>query len=188
MQMVDALTAVFSGVDDGTITTFQAQQVGNFRNRQQQMRAEVGVLRSQLTQGHHRLFGNQQNVYRGLRVNIPKSEAAVVFIDDVRWYFTVDDLQKNRQYGLHGENRARPENGLMAGIVNVDRFECNRRPDIHFRAVAVSFLLIRDGCCGEIPSAMRRAYRTPVAPPTGLDGSIARRCWHGAPNLIPEKA
>ena len=188
MQMVDTLTAVFSGVDDGTITTFEAQQVGNFRNRQQQMRAQVGVLRSQLTQGHHRFFGNQQDVYRGLRVNIPKSEAAVVFIDDVGWYFTVDDLQKNRQYGLHGENRSERENGLMTGIVNVDRFECNRRQDIDSRSVVVSFLRVSDGCCGEIPSAERRAYSTPVVPPTGSDGSGTSRNGHGAANLIPGKA
>jgi len=46
------------------------------------------------------LFGNNQNMDRGLRLNIVKGQTAVVFVSDPGRDFAGDDLRENRAHGF----------------------------------------------------------------------------------------
>ena len=125
MQMVDTLPAVRACINNGSISTIKAKNIRDFGNRQQQMSTKLRIVLSKLTQRDDRLFRNEQHMHRSLRSHIAKRQAKIVFIDDIRRYFAVDDFKKDCQ-------RRFPRRSLLAGlnrnvtrIVGVDEFSCN---------------------------------------------------------------
>ena len=102
MQMVDALAAVRTRVDDSPITAIKAENIGDFRNRQQQMTTKLLIIRSKLTQRHDRLFRNEQNMHRSLRSDIAKRQTQIIFVDDICRYFAIDNFQKDCQRRFPG--------------------------------------------------------------------------------------
>ena len=99
--MEDRLTAMRSRVDDRSITAVQPQQTSNFGNRQQKVTAQGRIVFCQFVQRRNRLFRNQQNMHRGLRIYVAKSEAMTVFVDNVGRDLTLNNFQENRHSISH---------------------------------------------------------------------------------------
>ena len=97
MQMVDTLPAVRTRIDDSPITAIKTENIGDFGNRQQQMSTKFCIARIKLTQRDNRLFRNEQNMHRSLWSDIAERQAKVVFVNNIRRYFAVDDFQKDCQ-------------------------------------------------------------------------------------------
>ena len=57
-------------------------------------------------------FGDQQDVYRSLWANISKRQTLFVFVDDVRWNFTIDDFGKDRRHRGHFRKKSEKSRGV----------------------------------------------------------------------------
>ena len=126
VQMEHTLPAVRTCVDNSPITTVKPKNLRHLRDSQQQVSTEPGVIRSQLIQRHNRFFGNQQHMHGRLWSDIAKRQAHVIFIDNIRRDFAVDDFEENRQYRLHRKDKPARDIRTTPGIVNADRFWCNQ--------------------------------------------------------------
>src|SRR5262249_37174349 len=70
------------------------------------MADQLAVLLRQLIVRRNHLFRNDDDVNRGLRVDVVKGQAALVLVNDLRRDFSLDDLQKD-VVGHHGRELPR---------------------------------------------------------------------------------
>jgi hypothetical protein len=91
--MVNRLAPLRIGVDDATITLFQKLQLGSdgFCGAKKGRKNPHG-LRLKIIQGGIMLLGNEQDMNRGLRVDIPEGDHFVVLEEQVAGDFSFYDF------------------------------------------------------------------------------------------------
>ena len=95
MQMRHGFAGVGAVVEDEAIAAgFQAKFFRDLRSFEQQMAEDLMVFRFRFAEARDRLFGDQENVRRCLRVDVAEGDDLVVFIDNVRRDFAGDDFFK----------------------------------------------------------------------------------------------
>lgn len=107
MQVRDRFAAVGAVVDDKTVAVREVLLPGDRRRREQEVPENVLVFAGGLTDARNEFFRNDQDVGRGLRIDVLQSDAVIVFVDLLRRDFAVDDLLENRFFshvGLEVEN------------------------------------------------------------------------------------
>jgi hypothetical protein len=82
-------------VDDHAIAFVQPQSPCQVNRGQLESAQKFAVRRRRVRERSDRPFGNDQNMNRRLRVDIPKGEARIVLVHDIRLNFAVDDLLKD---------------------------------------------------------------------------------------------
>ncbi len=84
-------------VDNETKSSLRKIQLGRYRPcLQKQMSQERLVFIRRLPDSRNRLLGDDQDVHRCLRIDVPKSEDQLVLIDDVGRNLAVDYFFKKR--------------------------------------------------------------------------------------------
>ena len=97
VQVVHGLPAVFADVDDDPEAVFgQAQGPGDVDGGLHELAEQEGVVGCRVQQIDKRLFGDDQNVRRGLRGHVSEGEYLIVFVDDVGGDLAPEDLVENR--------------------------------------------------------------------------------------------
>ena len=94
VEVVDGLAAVFAGIDYDAVAAVQISAAGDLRSDGQQMAEERSMFGCGLRLRGDVLFGNNEQMSWGLRVNVGKTDTEVVLIGSVRWDFTFYDLAK----------------------------------------------------------------------------------------------
>ena len=92
MEMVYHLAAVFARIDDDAIAAIQLPRTGEIGSGRHHMPQQLSVFGHRLRLGDDVLLRNDEQVGRGLRVDIGKSDAEIVFKDTVRRNFALYDL------------------------------------------------------------------------------------------------
>lgn len=101
VQVPHRLSAFFSAIDDKSIPSFrQAFILGYARGGEHQMAHGVLVPRGQFTQAADVLLGYEQNMGRGLGVNIPEGQEVFIVVNFRTWYFPSNDIAEKT--GTHG--------------------------------------------------------------------------------------
>lgn len=90
--MVHRLPALFSGVDDDPIAVVQLPAAGNVGGGSHQMAEQWGVFGGCLCLRGDVLFGDDQQVGRGLGINVGKTDTALVFVHTIRWDLSLDNF------------------------------------------------------------------------------------------------
>ncbi len=101
MQVIDRLTTVAAAIDDHPVTAVKLELPCQITNYKKHVGNEVGVVVAQRGDGGDGLLWNYQEMYRGLRSDIMKCEATIVFVDDFCRNFFVDNPLEDRLFG-HG--------------------------------------------------------------------------------------
>lgn len=96
VQVIDRLSAIGAGVDDGPEAVRQAELLGNLTGDDKEMSQQRGITIRRVGQRSNRLLGDNQDVRGGLSVQVTKSECQFVFVDNVRRDLSINDLLKNR--------------------------------------------------------------------------------------------
>ena len=94
VQMVHGLASVVARVHDDAIAIVQFLPPRNLRRSSHEMSHQRKVFGQCLCRGCNVLLGNYQQMRRGLRIDIRKADAGLVFVDTARWYGARDDLAK----------------------------------------------------------------------------------------------
>ena len=96
VQMKDGLPAVSVRVDDRAVTGFgEFVFAGDFRRHQMKIAERFEVFVFRLVERFDMLARNDQNVRRGLRVQVFESDAHIVFINRFGLGFALDNFTKN---------------------------------------------------------------------------------------------
>lgn len=97
VKMGNRFSAVWSVVHDQTISILlQLQLAGDFLGGREEMAENVMMFRGHGGMPGMVLLGNEQNVDRGLRGDIPERENVLVLINDVGLRFPGDDPFEDR--------------------------------------------------------------------------------------------
>jgi hypothetical protein len=100
--VIDGLATVSTAIHYDAIATFgQSLLTGDLLDSQPQMSNERRILGLKMLDRHDRFFGYHKNVYRSLRCDIFKGETLLVFMNDICWYFAIDDLSKDGRHKGH---------------------------------------------------------------------------------------
>ena len=97
MKMEDLLACFGTVIDHQPEGITTALISGNFSVDRQQMAEERFIRRLGVGKHGQGLLGNDQDMDRGLGVDIPESQAAFILMDYVGRYLPVDDLA---EYGF----------------------------------------------------------------------------------------
>ena len=97
MQMRDGFPPVGTIIDDQPITGFFELELAADALRRGEELAENGMI----LRGHGRVagmvvFGNQENMNRGLRGDVPEGQDVFVLVDDVSGHLAINDALENR--------------------------------------------------------------------------------------------
>ena len=96
MQVVYRLASVVPRVHDQTKTRLANPfLLRNLTGLENEVTEEALVFGHHLRQGTNLLLGYQDNVHACLRIDVPKSQAEIVLVDDIGRYFSIDDLREN---------------------------------------------------------------------------------------------
>jgi hypothetical protein len=105
VEVIYGLAAVVTGVDDDAIAVveaFGAGDVGCYRDEMAEKRAMAGIG---LGEGNNVLAGRNEDVHRGLGMDVSEGVAQVVLMDGRRRNGAVNDLAEEAAHGetsLHG--------------------------------------------------------------------------------------
>ena len=94
MQMRDCLSSQLLAIDDEPIPVLNAQFLGEFGGDDMQMAEERDVLFFEIGVSWDHLPGDDEHMSRRLGIDVSKSQALIVFINDVRRNFLVYNLRK----------------------------------------------------------------------------------------------
>lgn len=104
VQVKDGLSAVSACINDRAVAVFQTQLSCDDGDHLQEVSAEFSVSGGEFSEGGDRLFGNQQDVHGGLRADVVKGHAVLVFVNDAGRDFAIDDfLEDGHVSTLSGE-------------------------------------------------------------------------------------
>ena len=78
VKVVDGLAAVGAGVDDDAETVVEMLLLCNFRCSVEQLAEEFGFAGRGVREGAEVLFGDDQNMHGGLRIDVREGEHVVV--------------------------------------------------------------------------------------------------------------
>lgn len=92
VEVEDALSAVFTGIDDSTVAVFEIELMSDLGDHAEEVCGELGVFVSEVVKGDERFFGNEQNVNGSLWIDVVEGEAEVIFVDDFGRNLAVDDF------------------------------------------------------------------------------------------------
>ena len=116
MQVVDRLPRIAAAIDHHSVSPLtEIQLASDIANRRPKMRDQFVVG---LVEGIDRddgLLGNHQNMCWRLWIHIPKRQAEIILVDNIRRNFPIDDPLKNGHVareceagrGVAGENEDR---------------------------------------------------------------------------------
>jgi hypothetical protein len=136
MEVEDALSALFAGVDDGSVAVVESELCGEFGDHEQEVSSELGVLWGEIIEGDKRFFGDEEDVSGRLGTDIVEGEAEIVFVDDFCGDFAIDDfLEDGHVRVLRGGcaerclgNRAGPgEISRIPGKLQLERLRAGLR-------------------------------------------------------------
>jgi len=100
VKVGDSLASVFAVVDDHPEAVFGvALLAGDVADPQKEMPEKLLILGFGFRDADEGLLGNEEKVHRGLRSDVAKAEAKIVFINEVCGNLTGDDFFKEG----HGE-------------------------------------------------------------------------------------
>ena len=100
MKMRNSLSRIGAVVDHQSEAGLEdAELFCDCPRSQQQQTEKVAVTGMCLPDVWHPLLRYDQNMHRGLRMHVLKSDQVFVFINNVRWNLTVDDFIENSHQG-----------------------------------------------------------------------------------------
>lgn len=100
MQVVYRLASVLPRIHDQTKTRrANSFLLCNLTGLEDEVTEEALVFGHDLRQGTNLLLGYQDNMHARLRIDVSKSQAEIVLIDDIRRYLSIDDLLENGHTG-----------------------------------------------------------------------------------------
>ena len=99
MKVIDGLAAVAAGVNDETVAVIQALFPGEGAGLGKQGAEEGGVFRQRVGVGRNVALGDEQDVGRGLGVNVSESEDIGGFMQALDGDHARDDLAKKAVWG-----------------------------------------------------------------------------------------
>jgi len=112
--MIDGLAAVGAGVDDDAIAVVESLGAGNIGCYRDEMAEERAMSGIGFGEGNDVLAGRDENMHRGLRVDVSEGVTLVVLVDGLRRNASFDDLAEE---AAHGEISL---HGWSAGVVEDD--------------------------------------------------------------------
>jgi hypothetical protein len=90
------LAAIAIAINQGAIAAFgYAQIFGDLFRRQKKLTHEGSIIGYQIVEGKDMALGDDHNMHRRLRLNIPKRQHFGIIVNDVGWNFSRHDLAKN---------------------------------------------------------------------------------------------
>jgi hypothetical protein len=92
MQVRNGLAGRFLAVNDDSISTVNAELSRQLGRYQMEMAQQHLISRGNLGMGCDNLPRDDQDVDGSLGINIPKSQAPIIFVYDVGRDLTIDDL------------------------------------------------------------------------------------------------
>ena len=92
MQMGDAFPAIGAIVDDDAVTVIEILRLGQLCGNEQQVSKEWLVFCKSFREAWERLFRNDEDVYRCLRVDVADREGEIVLMDDLGGDFLIQDI------------------------------------------------------------------------------------------------
>jgi hypothetical protein len=95
VQVRHGLAAFFVAVDHQAVAFLQSVFSSQAGGDQMHVAQELLVLFSQIGVRANFFARNQQDMHRGLRGNVPKRQAEIVFLDNLCWNFSLDDFQED---------------------------------------------------------------------------------------------
>lgn len=91
MEVEDGLTRAWTYIEHRAITIFNAALAGDLRRHQVAAAYGLGIFGCCFLHAPNVFFGNDENVRRGLRINIFEGKGVGVFIDFFGRHFATDD-------------------------------------------------------------------------------------------------
>jgi len=103
MQMRDCLSSQFLAIDDEPIPVLNVQFLGEFSGHDMQMAQERDVFFFEIGVSRDHLPGDDEHMGRRLGIDVSKSQALIILINDVRRDFLVYNLQEKvvLKHGWH---------------------------------------------------------------------------------------
>ena len=96
VEVIDRLPPVGTGVDDQAVARCgEALLFGDLAGFEQQVAEQGAVLGSGVLHAGDDFLGDDEDVRRGLGLDVAESQTIVVLIDDVGGNFAADDFAKN---------------------------------------------------------------------------------------------
>lgn len=112
MQVIDRLTAIGPTVDhDAVSRRIESKLDGDLSQGVQQVPQQLGITLSRMRERNQLLLGNHQHMNGSLRVHVAKSQAPIVFMDDLGGDLTVNDPLEDRL----GRHRGEPQRRVVGG-------------------------------------------------------------------------
>ena len=104
--MVDGLATVGAGVDDYAIALGQAFDARNFRCHPDEMADQLFVVGFGFCEGNNVLARGDEDMDRGLRMNVGEGVALVVLVDGGGGNGAVDDFAEEAGHGVTSVQQA----------------------------------------------------------------------------------
>jgi len=99
----DFLTGVGLAVDDHSVAVVETELRGDTANDCEEGSDQRLVLGGDVIEGEDFGLGDDQDMNRGLRPDVAEGERKIVFVENVRRDFAVDDAAKDRGHGSLGD-------------------------------------------------------------------------------------
>ena len=122
MQVKDRLSGAFAVVGHQPVI-FQSLLASHLARDPEQVSEELLITRVHSRDIGARLARDDQDMGRGLGLNVPEGERLFVLVDDVGGNFLVDDLLKNSAHALSFVFRRRAPRGRHP-ILDLARLKC----------------------------------------------------------------
>jgi hypothetical protein len=90
--MRDRLACRFLAVDHDSVSVINAKLSRQLGRHQVQMTKQVPISRRNIRVRGNNPPRDDEDVHGSLGINVPKGQALIVFVYDVGWYLTIDDL------------------------------------------------------------------------------------------------
>ena len=99
VEVIDGLAAVGTGVDHRTVAFCESFGPGDFCGNGKEMANESAVLAAGLGNRRDVGAGNDEDVHRGLRMDVREDVTLVVLINGLRGNASVEDAAKKAAHG-----------------------------------------------------------------------------------------
>ena len=123
VQVKNSLAALLAGVDDGTPTlqVFLARHMGSLEQKMtQQFRITIRGCRQALD----RLLGNNENMHRSQRADVPKSQTAAVFVHNLSGNLAADDFAKDGLWHWATMQSGSSSSYMRASVTGINGCAC----------------------------------------------------------------